>query len=84
MCLAVSGVRQNELYGYLWEGEEGALWCRVLTSTISGKMASVYFPDYGNTEEVKVTDLVELPREFYKLSFQVQMLILRSSNFYDL
>ena len=62
----------NELYGYLWEEADGGnMWCRVLTSRVAGKTASVYFPDYGNTEEVLVSDLVELPREFYQLHFQV-------------
>ena len=69
----MTAVRDNELYGYLWEEADGGnMWCRVLTSRVAGKTASVYFPDYGNTEEVLVSDLVELPREFYQLPFQVQ------------
>lgn len=65
-------VKENELYGYQWEvGDEGDMWCRVLTSKVSGKMVDIYFPDYGNSEQVPVKDLVDLPREFYQLPFQV-------------
>ncbi len=35
------------------------------------KMASIYFPDYGNTIEVDADELLELPKEFYSLPFQV-------------
>ena len=71
---AVSGVKENELYGYHWEEEEADMWCRVLVNSVArdGKTANIYFPDYGNSEEeISVEDLKELPREFYELPFQV-------------
>ena len=39
---------------------------------VSGLAVEVMFPDYGNSEMVKMAELIELPREFYQLPFQVQ------------
>lgn len=47
------------------------MWCQVLTNKVPGKMANIYFPDYGNSEHVPLEDLVYLPKEFYQLPFQV-------------
>ena len=79
-------VEENKLYGYKWveeDDEEAESWCRVLVSSIysphpgssgrnkGSKMAMIYFPDYGNTMEVGVDKLLELPGEYYQLPFQV-------------
>lgn len=66
------GVAVDGLYGYKWEVEgESNFWCRALVSYLTGDSAGVYFPDYGNSEVVKVKELMDLPREFYQLPFQV-------------
>jgi len=79
---AVRSVQENKLYGYKWVEEddgEPESWCRVIVSSIStarggagsSKKALVYFPDYGNTMEVGLKELLVLPSQFYQLPFQV-------------
>ena len=80
---SVRDVEPNGLYGFLWEDEEETTWCRVLVSFLPPSnphptdkargTAMVYFPDYGNTSEVSVDDLLELPARFYQLPFQVRV-----------
>ena len=83
-CLwgAARSVQENKLYGLKWveeDEEEAESWCRVIVSNIytsgggarSSKKALVYFPDYGNTMEVGLEELLVLPANFYQLPFQV-------------
>ena len=49
-------------------------WTRALvesTSKTRDNAVLIYYPDYGNMEEVAVQELRELPHRFWQLPFQV-------------
>ena len=70
---------EGTLYAMRWNedeesGEEGGeeIWCRVLIRSIPKQdKAYVLCPDFGNSLLVSMSDLKDLPREFYELPFQV-------------
>ena len=58
-CMDVSGEKQ---------------WTRALVESTSKNRKDavlIYYPDYGNIEEVDVKELRKLPQRFWKLPFQV-------------
>ena len=73
-----AAVSEENLYALRWN-EEGScgdeVWCRVLIRSIlrEQKKAYVLCPDFGNSLIVKMSDLKDLPREFYELPFQVSV-----------
>lgn len=60
----------NQLYAVYWEDNE--TWCRAkLLSFNNDDEVTVLYPDYGNQETVKTSQLRKLPKQFYRLPFQV-------------
>ena len=69
---------EKNLYAIRWNEEDSCgdeVWCRVLIRSIlrEQKKAYVLCPDFGNSLIVTMSDLKDLPREFYELPFQVSL-----------
>jgi hypothetical protein len=61
----------NKLYAVCWE--DGETWCRtriIALPSDSSNEVQVSYPDYGNEECVKISQLRPLSKEFYELPFQ--------------
>ena len=65
---------EEELFASVWEDEQGeeVSWCWTIVEgpSSSESLVLVYYPDYGNSGELEITELRRLPAEFYKLPFQ--------------
>ena len=77
----LTALSEDTLYGMQWFDEESGggeeIWCRVLIRSIlkDQNKAYVLCPDFGNSLLVSMSELKDLPREFYELPFQVRVYI---------
>ena len=73
-------ISEDSLYAIRWNDEDSVgeeVWCRVLIRSILREKNKAYVlcPDFGNSLLVKLSDLKDLPREFYDLPFQVSICV---------
>ena len=69
-------ISEDSLYGMRWNEEDSGgdeIWCRVLIRSIQKEKEKAYVmcPDFGNSLLISTSKLKDLPREFYRLPFQV-------------